>query len=104
MASTSPGDWRSSFGFVPGQQAGSHTGNRQDATAASYLEPLVAPAPVGLNTLLARCLVQGTDADGRHAFATYPQAVGWLLEAAASGGGLTAIEEAERAYGVSSAL
>ena len=82
-------------GVPPDRWAHVWTGNRQDATAASYLEPLVAPAPVGLNTLLARCLVQGTDADGRHAFATYPQAVGWLLEAAASGGGLTAIEEAE---------
>ena len=82
-------------GIPPSRWGHVYTGNRQDATAASYIEPLVAPAPVGVSTLLARCLVQGTGADGLHAFATYPQAVHWLLEAAASGRGLEAIEEAE---------
>ena len=38
-------------GVPPDRWAHVWTGNRQDATAASYLEPLVAPAPVGPNTL-----------------------------------------------------
>ena len=66
-------------GQPPERWAHVWTGNRQDATAASYLEPLVSPAPVVLYTLLAKCLVQGTGPDGRHAFATYPQAVSWLV-------------------------
>ena len=83
------------IGTPPRHWAHVYTGNLQDAKAARHLEPLVAPVQVSLTTLLAKCLLQGTDAEGCHAFATFPQAVSWLLTAAASGGGLNAIKEAE---------
>lgn len=83
------------IGTPPTHWAHVYTGNPQGASAARHLEPLVAPVQVSLTTLLAKCLLQGTDAEGCHAFATFPQAVSWLLTAAASGGGLDAIKEAE---------
>lgn len=83
------------IGTPPRRWAHVWTGNLQDGTADRHLEPLVAPVQVNLTTLLAKCLLQGTDAEGCHAFATFPQAVSWLLTAAASGGGLNAIKEAE---------
>ena len=82
-------------GTPPLNWAHVYTGNSQETKAARHLEELVPPVQVNLATLLAKCLLQGTDADGCHAFAAFPQAISWLLVAAASGGGVDAIVEAE---------
>ena len=82
-------------GTPPDNWAHVYTGNPQATKAARHLESLVAPVQVNIATPLAKCLLQGTDADGCHAFAAFPQAVRWLLVAAASGGGSDAIVEAE---------
>jgi len=83
-------------GDVPGRWAHTYTGNRQDSTAGAYLQPLLMPPPIDIGTELAACLLRGTDEEGFHAFSANPEAVEWLLRSAASGGGLDAIELAER--------
>ena len=82
-------------GTPPMKWAHVYTGNSQETKTARHLESLVPPVQVNLATLLAKCLLQGTDADGVHAFAAFPQAISWLLVAAASGGGFDAIVDAE---------
>ena len=83
-------------GDVPGRWAHVLTGNRQDSTAGAYLQPLLMPPPIDIGTELAACLLRGTDEEGVHAFSANPEAIEWLLTSAASGGGLAAIELAER--------
>ena len=76
-------------GKPPGRWAHIYTGNMQDSTASSHLSPLFTPVPLSTHTLLARCLI------GTAEWELYPQAVEWLINAASSGRGLAAIEEAE---------
>ena len=83
-------------GDVPARWAHVYTGNAQASTAGAYLQPLLDPPVVDMGTALAACLLRGTNEEGVHAFSANPTAVAWLIEAAASGGGLRAIELAER--------
>ena len=76
-------------GKPPSRWAHVYTGNVQESTASSHLAPLFAPVPLTAHTPLARCLIGTVD------WHMCPQAVDWLLNAASSGRGLAAIEEAE---------
>ena len=57
---------------------------------------MLPPPAIAVATPLADCLMRGSSEDGQHAFAANPEAIDWLISAAASGGGLPAIELAER--------